>query len=527
LFSLQDKIKRPPSKYYGYIDEFVELIVPTPGLNHPMSIEDVILSSSSTQKVKYENSLIEKHDLTNKAFQKTEAYPEIKDPRNITAVDPKHVVKMACFVKPIVAHLKEYTKWYVFGRNPTELSDCVYEIMQDTQSGELVNGDFSRFDGRQSTVVVDLNTALSIAFFADKYHEEIRQKRHDLSFAMFRTESKVWYNASDSNKSGSATTSIDNTVTHAFAQYCHFRQDGFAPDEAYARIGLCAGDDGLLRSRDPKGYEKTCSELNFVLKSFVCNPGDPVPFLGRIWNDWSSNESYFDPVRALSKMHFSDSSDRNIAVERLAWRKAVGYYATDAGNFIGHIAGKILLLTNNGRTEPVERREWMKGVLEENTKYTTEDILAKFTAGPVFPTHTSDFHTLRTDNGGWDPCAQHFADALGLKMDDVFDWWVRFSGITSIKDVPTLTVVVAEADKKGPAVSVDGVVIGGPMTPAPIVPKVVKPLCFFQFVKKNCKRGDKCHFEHDFSNVCFDFAKGKCKRGEKCKRSHIELSARV
>lgn len=531
LTKLQSPSKAVPAKYYDYLTEFVSCFewVPPHSL-HPLDEDAVIERASSVQKNKYHNAQMEPQSrLRNKAFQKTEAYPDPKDPRNISAVDPKHVLQASCYTHVFVDYLKSYVPWYAFGLAPDTMAESVSTIIKDGD-GELVETDFSRYDGTQTSFDVDVNTAVMLQLFHPTHHDKIRSLRYELSYSTFTTEHGVTYCTYDTNKSGCADTSKDNTVLHGFCQFCHFRNEGFDKKQAWIKIGLCGGDDGLFRTRNPKGYEKTCLDLGKILKSNIRHPGEPVSFLGRIWSDWNSSASFFDPYRCLSKFHFSDNSDRRISSELLAWRKAVGYYVTDNGNFVGHIAQRFLEITGKGKTELVERREWLRGPLEENTKYTTDQIKDKFQGQPIFPGVASHPRTLRLvddhqENGETDPCFKMFCSQMsehGVTESQILAWYNDVMTAESLDDMPTLHVVPVEAPKI--AMTVDGLTIGPPMTPAPRQPTVVAPICAFLFTKKKCSRGDKCKFSHDLKNCCHDFLKNKCVR-PKCRKPHIPLSA--
>lgn len=523
LTKLQRNVRSVHPKYYSYITEFIKCVVPTPGQYHPIDISEVIEESSATQRKKYEGALMEPEGLNNKAFQKTEFYDEIKDPRNISAVDPKHVVNMSRYTKVLCGVLKT-TTWYAFGLSPRELGEAVHALLEDPRH-ILVEGDFSKYDGTQSTFCVDLNAALMLRLFHPAYADEIRKLRYELSYAIFKTEHRVRYGTGDSQKSGSATTSCDNTVTHAFAQFCHYRNCSYSVEEAYRAIGLCAGDDGLMRTPNPSGYEKTCSDLNFSLKCALRNNDTPVGFLGRIWIDWGSPNSFFDPMRALSKFHCSDSSDRKIDRNILAWRKAAGYFVTDSGNFVGHVAGQILRITRAGKTETIERREWLKDVLPENTRMTSESLFEKFWDRSVFHVRRSHPITCVYECGEWDESLVALSTRLEMPPQVVYEWYQKLAACNSIDEIPLL-YRVPTPEKTSTTVTVDGQVIGPAMGPAPRPDPVQMPVCFEQFTRKNCSRKEQCKFLHVFTDICFDFCKGKCTR-RKCKRKHVPMSARV
>jgi len=523
LTAPQSKLKPIPEEYVPLRKQFVAKLAATIGRLVPIGVQDVIENASSSQKKKYEQAAAGKPDLENKAFQKTEAYPAIKHPRNISAVDPKHVVKYSCYTQPLSAALKIVAPWYSFGVHPSEVARRVADI-SERADGILVEGDFSAYDGTQSSFHVTLVLDLLLAVYPPETHDEIRELTAALSYCMFKTEHKVRYCKNDTEASGSADTSVANTIRHAFAQYAHFRRLGGDRDISYRKIGMCAGDDGLLRTPNPSHYEQTCADLGFVLKCTPRQPADPVGFLGRYWPVHGSIRNFADPMRTLSKFHFSDCSDRKMDVNTLAWRKAAGYYVTDAGNFIGHISQKILEITGKGKTDVVERREWLKHILPENSILSTAALLERFKDGPVYPTYESDPKTLMTPEGNYDPCFLMFVQQTQKNISDVFQWYKRFMSISQLSEVPPLMKVEAVSALPYP-VSVDGVVIGPKLSPAPRPPKPAPPVCNSFFRNKKCPRKN-CNFRHDISKICHKFAIGKCSFA-KCKFEHVPLSVDV
>jgi hypothetical protein len=438
----QSKLSPPNPRYERFISEFVEQVVRTPGTLLPLSFGQVLDEANSTQRNKWANALSAPLEYMHKAFQKTESYNSIKAPRNISAVDPQHVATFSRFTKPLSNFLKT-THWYCFGCPPLDMGAKVKDIACNMAMGDLIEGDFSAYDGTQSTLLVDLNTALMCRAFDPSYSEEIRALRYDLSYSVFTSSNGVTYNTADSQKSGSASTSVDNTISHAFCQYCHFRDLNIGPDEAYARIGLCAGDDGLLRTPNHETYMRTCANLGMVLKAKLLLPGDPISFLGRVWTNWSSPESFCDPFRALSKFHFSSNSDRNVAQSVLAWRKAVGYYVTDAHNFVGHIARKVLSLCRSGKIDVQERREYLMQSVGTGTVQ-AEHLFEKFADSGVYSSPYSSHETLMCEDGSLCPSFRMFCEQTKKSEAEVLAWYTRFIRVTHLDDVVPLMSVEDE-----------------------------------------------------------------------------------
>nr|WPR18359.1 MAG: RNA-dependent RNA polymerase [Crogonang virus 71] len=525
LESLQKiRTARPHKRFYTYVTQFVETLAG--GAPHslvPLDIQDVYEHASVGQAKKYANALTGPLDVdVSKSFQKSETYSEVKAPRNISCVDPKHVAQSLRFVIPFVKYLKDTCKWYCFGLSPEEISDRV-TLIANNAFGELVEGDFTRFDGTYITIFVDLLLASFMKMYPHQYHDELRSLRYRLCYLLFVTENGVKYNSRDSQKSGGANTSCDNTTVHAFVQFCHYCDLGYTPEIAWRMIGMCAGDDGLLRTTDPEGYVKTCAGLHLVVKTHIRRPGDAVGFCGRIWpNPFRDNLSFADPYRALSRFHYSDSSDPNIVNELKAWRKAIGYFTTDSGNIVGLVADHVMHISAVRSADIGQNRLTHLVEMTENNKLTTDKLREKFLLKPIYPGFNagpSEFLAEQCD----DPSLLYFCNQVNLPLAYVQDWLRAVLDCQNLNELPTLMRTELPIDL-AVATSVDGVLIGPPLGKAPIPPVRVDVLCPTFFYKNSCPKTPNCRFSHDKTKVCKDFAIGTCKR-TKCKFRHVPLAA--
>jgi hypothetical protein len=577
LWTTQAELRSLPRKYSGYMNEFVELAIPEKGCLHPLSFGEVLAQANPVQRNKWAEAIRGPDSDIHASHQKIESYNEVKPPRNISCVNPQHVAQMSRYTIPF-SNLFKAVPWYAFGAGPVACGQAVKNLTSDFNSdGSLVEGDFSRYDGRQTTWCVDLNTRLMLRAYKPDEAETIRELRYKLSHALFTTGYGVKYNSADSQKSGSATTSIDNTITHAFCQYSHFRNIGYEPKQAYLAIGLCAGDDGLLRTPNPSDYEKTCNRMGLKLKSNVLCPGVPASFLGRCWPDWSAPNSHADPLRALSKFHHSTESNPNVPVEQLAWRKAAGYYVTDSGNMIGHIARKILVLTAPSAKGKPDIAYWLKDAVNP-ADVTPQRILGAFADHAVFNTNRCNPEDLLMPNGRYDPCFLQLCDQTQLSKAKVMAWYKKVMACKSLSDMPLLTTfypdppstdvtingkicgpTIASAGDKdyplpkpsaGEAVKVTTPPVSAP-TPAPkpnesspsaIPTPVPKPaaatpskpakaadaafVCRKKFHTRKCDVGeDACPHLHTWPNACLNHLNNKCTRVP-CKYRHLTLSER-
>jgi hypothetical protein len=185
LWNTQAELKPLPRKYSGYMSEFVVRVVPEKGLLHPLSHGEVLAQASSIQEHKWSEALKGPESEVHASHQKIESYPEVKPPRNISCVNPQHVAQMSRFTIPF-SNLLKLTAWYAFGTTPQQNGLDVKNLISDFHSnGLLVEGDFSRYDGRQTTWCVDLNTRLMLRAYGPEEAETIRELRYKLSHALF------------------------------------------------------------------------------------------------------------------------------------------------------------------------------------------------------------------------------------------------------------------------------------------------------------------------------------------------------
>jgi len=541
--------------YYRYMDEFTDIL--TRFGKHklrPWSIDEVIAHAKTAQAKKYAKAIREllsfmgEHVYRNKAFQKTEAYDQMKEPRNISAVDPAHVAEFLRYIIPYVNYIKDHTRWYFFGLPPGELEKRLVEVVTNG-SGMVIEGDFSRYDGTQTDFGVTLNAQILVYLFAEDESDNIRTLKYTLSHALFTTENKVRYNTYDTTKSGSADTSASNTTCHAFAQYCHFRNEGLQPEDAYRRIGACAGDDGILMTSNPKGYEKTCSDLLYKLKCVVRDVDEPVTFLGRVYPGLQRGDprSFFSPFRGFSKFHLSSNSNRSEVPTILACQKLAGYIVTDKTGFVGLVARHLYKVCNveNKRI----RVEYKYDTQKDSPDYVTLDILDDMIPS-ISLYHTNPTTLLievmdREGRPSWqlDPAVTYLARQLDVQPLEIVKWYTQLLEVREIEQIQPLPRRKETPER--PTVSTihypSGVQTGPPPSKAPIPATKTQRVCRMFFNNKRepklpqcvrAKQKKPCRWLHEAGDppgevlYCKNYCLDKCDRAD-CKYPHVPLSAMV
>ena len=103
-----------------------------------------------------------------KCFQKAEAYPDVKDPRNISQYNDKDKLSMASFSLALAGHLKQFA-WYAPGKVPKEIAERVAAICT---SANYVNvSDYHRMDGTITYRLREVDRRIFMLAFANHRHE--------------------------------------------------------------------------------------------------------------------------------------------------------------------------------------------------------------------------------------------------------------------------------------------------------------------------------------------------------------------
>jgi len=148
---------------------------------------------------------------------------------------------------------------------------------------------------------------------------------------------------------------VFNGILNCFINFLAFRMmkdDGgvfFTADEAWDRLGIYGGDDGLTADLCPRVAEKAASVMGQKLKLEVVPRGHlGVQFLARrygpdVW--FGDSNSCCDILRQLSKFHLTVHLPSNITWEEKLADKAYSFYLTDRNTpIIGDFVRKVLTL---------------------------------------------------------------------------------------------------------------------------------------------------------------------------------------
>jgi hypothetical protein len=259
----------------------------------------------------------------NRTMMKTEAYQKMADPRPITMFDHLDRMKMAEWVYPI-SDIIDQEPWFAFTLTPEHVSRRVATVCKGATM--VVNTDFSRFDGHVGYATQLIELALLCAAIPECNRGDFSTEYLSGLNRRSKSTQGVSYHPGFSRGSGRLDTCIGNTLLNAFAAFATFRKCGYKPHEAYARLGIYGGDDGVTSDVDCNAYARVARDLGFnlelepiTMKSAL--NGHNVKFLSRIYSPavfQGNTDNVADIVRAWSKWHTVASlSNETEAVPRL------------------------------------------------------------------------------------------------------------------------------------------------------------------------------------------------------------------
>jgi len=287
-----------------------------------------------------------------KCFIKAEAYPDVKDPRNISTYNDADKLDMAMFSLALAQHMKQFP-WYGPGKTPIEIATRVSEICQNS---DFVNvSDYHRMDGTISYTLRKVDRVVCMKAFANhgaSLNELLKTNCDNTGYLPNGTK----FDQGSSHGSGCSATSLFQTLRAAFNAYLAFRHTKlptgrqYSPDEAFQALGIHLGDDGLDGNLPISSHEWASKHTGLIIEAAVVQRGDRgVNFLARYYSPcvWQGQlDSMCDVKRQLAKLHTTVRLPASVTPEQKFVEKALSYLATDGNTpVIGQLCKKLLLLS--------------------------------------------------------------------------------------------------------------------------------------------------------------------------------------
>jgi hypothetical protein len=286
-----DNLKKPEPKPNPFVErcmkEFADFIIPGETTLEPVCVDVVInKQTGAAQKLSLSRALVWGSLLVAKlkCFVKAEAYPDVKDPRNISQYNDSDKLTMAQFALGLASQMKQF-EWYGPGKTPIEIAERVTEICSNAQ---IVNiSDYHRMDG---TITYYIRRVERMIFMkAYKNHRTVVNellKRNVDNKGYLPTG--IAFDQESAQGSGCSATSLFQTIRAAFTAYLGYRHtrkpDGtcYSPREAFNALGIHLGDDGLDADLDPTNHSWAAARVGLILEAQTVERGHRgVNFLAR------------------------------------------------------------------------------------------------------------------------------------------------------------------------------------------------------------------------------------------------------
>lgn len=239
--------------------------------------------------------------------------------------------------------------WVGSGQNPSEMTDSVSDVCA---GADHVNA--TDFTAQDATVTL-VDRVIELFLLKNLFQPGDKGSLHKIIDDWHYTDyegrvlygdpgtKRVKHDFNGSRGSGSPFTTYGNTPLTGLYAYIALRESGLSPEEAYARLGIYSGDDGITANLTAAAASKAAKIMGFIIKSEICT--EYIPYLGRIWFDpiGGSRSSIQDPLRTLGKLHATLLDDEQFTAHESMLLKATCLQITDRdSDFFGPWSKKIL-----------------------------------------------------------------------------------------------------------------------------------------------------------------------------------------
>lgn len=327
------------AKAREYIDEFVDLVAPAP--IRPWTLEAVIEHQDGPlQRLRNERVKWFMDTLTAKVKAMIKVEPVANDGpvRNISTLPAEYNLANGRYMLAAAEWLKKNTEWYTAGKTPTAVAERITTLASEAMraagnpgAAKLCCADVSKMDaGKHPYIQAWLTSRIYARMFTHDCDEllSIREKE---AMATATTDGGVSYEIGATQLSGSACTTIDNTITNAFLSYAAHRIEGLTPQESYQKLGAYVGDDSVSHN-SALAMEAAGQLFGYTIKAEMVSYGEHVPFLSRMFYAvWHGEPvSFQDPNRLMAKAHLTYAPPQFSDLEA-ATNKFRGYSELDPG----------------------------------------------------------------------------------------------------------------------------------------------------------------------------------------------------
>jgi len=314
-----------------------------------------------------------------KCHGKGEAYGDVKDPRNISEYNDADKLDMGMIATALSDHLKQFP-WYAPGMTPLMIAERTSEVCSNA---EFVNvSDFHRMDGTITYVLRNVDRAICMKAFAN-HRSQVNETLKTNVDNVEKLPNGTKFKQGPSHGSGCSATSVFQTCRAAFCSYLAYRHSVVngvknSPEEAFAKIGIHNGDDGLDADLSVSDHKWAASKVGLKLEAQVVNRGHRgVNFLARYYSPevWYGDlNSMCDVKRQLAKFHTAIRLPENVKPEAKLVEKCMSYVATDGNTpVIGEFCKSVLQLSEYRPSVPFGIGTWW-GKFDQSVQYPNENV---------------------------------------------------------------------------------------------------------------------------------------------------------
>jgi len=353
------------------MEEFIEIVCGdeelTPCLHETVAERQT--SAQQVQSVRRGMTMGEYVKYILKCFIKGEAYAKLSDPRIISTFNDRDKLEYGTFMLVLGNYMKRF-KWYGPGLTPLDASLRVAEL---ALNAEFLNiSDFKHMDGTITFVLRLVDSGISLRLF--KAHRAVLNEllKHNVNNRAILPQGTS-YQQEAQQASGGFDTSSAQTIRAAFAAFLGYRNFGLGPYDAFGKLGIHTGDDGLDPDLPAVNHQWACGKLGLKLEADIVYRGEPgVNFLARYYSTsvWhGSPDSMCDFKRQISKFHTTLRLPPGVSPEQKLVEKAMAYVATDGNTpVIGEYCKRVLELSSYRPRTPLGIGHWWSR-FEESVQY--------------------------------------------------------------------------------------------------------------------------------------------------------------
>jgi hypothetical protein len=257
-----------------------------------------------TSETKHHSDKATKDMSTCEVFVKRETYAgKANHLRMISNQSKDLVAKLTPFTAALHKHFSKNCDWYMPGKK--SLKPKMYLNTN--------GGDYSQYESSQSLPfrLPELFCYMLFAAHSDEYLYLIEQELNttfkfdvknfeDYKIHMKDPKFKIYVNALCKRLSGSAFTTVGNTLVAAFLQYLFYRtQMNLSINESYSNIRACYGDDSLVKDGDIVKMQKFFKGLGFILTVEASKGPGLRSLVGKVLHD--NGRFTLDAERVINK----------------------------------------------------------------------------------------------------------------------------------------------------------------------------------------------------------------------------------